>query len=390
MAASRLGRQAVSKAVPADGRKHQPRRRWPVGRQRAIVTATAVVCAVGATLMAPGAAHALSADDPERPAATAAPGEGFGESGELEKVRQEIEGLYRKAGSATDAYNSAKEKTERQSKKIAEIDRKAAAAKRRMERLQKQAGAMVRAQYRAGGMPDEAHLLLGSDSGTYLHDAAVARKGQQAQKGLIKSLAGTRKQLDTYAETAEGQWRKLKAEQKKKAAAAKRIETKIEAAEKLESELAAEELERLRELEDEAARAAQAKWLDSGVWDEIDARASKKGKKAVAYAMAQLGKDYEWGAEGPWTYDCSGLTSQAWAAGGAPIPRTSQEQWKQLDRIGIKDMRPGDLIIYHGDASHVGMYIGDGSMVHAPRPGRQVTVAGAGSMRILGVVRPDR
>lgn len=53
-------------------------------------------------------------------------------------------------------------------------------------------------------------------------------------------------------------------------------------------------------------------------------------------------------------------------------------------------MRPGDLIIYHGDASHVGMYIGDGAIVHAPRPGRNVTLAGAGSMEILGVVRPDR
>ncbi len=56
----------------------------------------------------------------------------------------------------------------------------------------------------------------------------------------------------------------------------------------------------------------------------------------------------------------------------------------------MKDMRPGDLIVYFDDASHIGMYLGDGSMVHAPRPGRDVTVAGAGSMPILGVVRPDK
>src|SRR5699024_11663565 len=67
-----------------------------------------------------------------------------------------------------------------------------------------------------------------------------------------------------------------------------------------------------------------------------------------------------WGAEGPTSYDCSGLTSQAWAAAGRPIPRTSQEQWRLLPHIAIKDMRPGDLIIYHADATHVGMYVGNG------------------------------
>lgn len=110
----------------------------------------------------------------------------------------------------------------------------------------------------------------------------------------------------------------------------------------------------------------------------------------MAFATAQIGKPYVWGAEGPGSYDCSGLTSQAWLAAKRPIPRTSQEQWRLLPRIDIQDMRPGDLIIYHADASHVGMYVGDGTIVHSPRPGRNVTLAGAGSMKILGVVRPDK
>ncbi|CAM5262116.1 hypothetical protein SMICM304S_05690 [Streptomyces microflavus] len=91
------------------------------------------------------------------------------------------------------------------------------------------------------------------------------------------------------------------------------------------------------------------------------------------------------GGHRPGLYDCSGLTMKAWAAAGRPIPRTSQEQWRLLPRIDIKDMRPGDLIIYHADASHVAMYVGDGTIVHSPRPGRHVTLAGAGSMKILAV-----
>ena len=119
------------------------------------------------------------------------------------------------------------------------------------------------------------------------------------------------------------------------------------------------------------------------------ATSSARGRKAVAFAMAQIGKDYEWGAEGPDTFDCSGLTLRAWEAAGRTIPRTSQEQWKRLPRVAVTGMRPGDLIVYQSDASHVGLYVGDGVMVHAPRTGRPITLAGAGSLPILGVVRPD-
>ena len=116
---------------------------------------------------------------------------------------------------------------------------------------------------------------------------------------------------------------------------------------------------------------------------------SAAGTRALAFATAQIGKPYVWGAEGPDSYDCSGLTSQAWAAAGLPIPRTSQEQWRLLPHVSLADMRPGDLIIYYKDASHVAMYAGGGKILQAPRPGRDVTLSEAGAMPVLGVVRPD-
>jgi cell wall-associated NlpC family hydrolase len=195
--------------------------------------------------------------------------------------------------------------------------------------------------------------------------------------------------LEQYAKDASAQWNKLEANRKTKAAAKKKVKKQIAAAEELESQLEKEEKERLARLEQQAAYQAQTAWLDSGILDEINGKASAQGKKAVEYASAQLGKPYEWGAEGPGSYDCSGLTSQAWASAGQAIPRTSQQQWKQLKHVDVAEMRPGDLIIYNADASHVAMYIGDGAIIHAPRPGRTVTIAGAGSMPILAVVRPD-
>ncbi|WP_328872252.1 C40 family peptidase [Streptomyces sp. NBC_00287] len=352
-------------------------------RRSLITAAVTVVCAV-TVLAAPGTAFASPNPSPT-PSATSTPVT----NKDLEAVRKKLDRLYHDAAVATDAYNLAEEKAEKQSSEIVALAKKIVKGKKKLDDLKKRAGAAAAAQYRSGGLPDEAQLMLSDDPQEFLDGAGRVIQGERATKGLLGEMTRTQQDLEQYAKDASTQWEKLEANRKAKAKAKAKIKKQIAAAEKLESELEAEEKERLAELERQAAYKAQTAWLDSGILDEIDGKASAQGKKAVAYATAQLGKPYEWGAEGPGTFDCSGLTSQAWAAAGQPIPRTSQEQWKQLKRIDTKDMRPGDLIIYNDDASHVAMYVGDGAIVHAPRPGRTVTVAGAGSMPILAVVRPD-
>ncbi|MEV8092011.1 C40 family peptidase [Streptomyces nigra] len=357
------------------------------GKRGLITVAVTVVCAVTA-LAAPGTAFAAPTPSPSPSAsASAAPTPVSNE--ELEAVRAELEELYHKASVATDEYNAAEEAAEKQSAEIVELAKKIVKGKEKLAELKERAGAAAAAQYRSGGLPDEAHLMLSDNPQHFLDNTRRVLQGQRATKGLLAELTRTQQDLEQYAKDASAQWRKLEAGRKAKAAAQKKIEKQIKAAEKLESQLEKEERERLAELEAAAARKAQTAWLDSGILEDLKTKASEQGRKAVAYATDQLGKPYEWGAEGPKTYDCSGLTSQAWASAGRPIPRTSQEQWKRLEHIAVEDMRPGDLIIYNADASHVAMYVGDGAIIHAPRPGRTVTVAGAGSMRILGVVRPD-
>ncbi|WP_405782211.1 NlpC/P60 family protein [Streptomyces sp. NBC_01378] len=344
------------------------------------MAAVALVSAL-TVLTAPGAAYA----SPARPA----PPSTSDRSRDLEQVRAELDGLYHDAAVATEAYNAAEEKAEKQSGQIVRLAKDIVAGQKKLDRLKSRAGAAARQQYRDGGMPPEAQLMLSDDPSRFLDGADRMRQGQHATKGLLGEMARTQEDLQTYAQDATRNWKKLEAGRKEKARAQKKIKSKIAAAEKLESQLEKKERERLKELEQQAEYKQQTAWLSSGVLKDIKGSASARGKKAVAFATGQLGKPYVWGAEGPGSYDCSGLTSQAWSAAGRPIPRTSQEQWKQLKHIDIKDMRPGDLIIYHDDASHVGMYVGDGAIVHAPRPGRNVTIAGAGSMTILGVVRPD-
>ncbi|MBO0512558.1 C40 family peptidase [Streptomyces beijiangensis] len=308
----------------------------------------------------------------------------------LEEVRQEIDGLYRSAGAATDAYNLAVEESKKQSAEIVGLAKTIVEGQQKIEKLKGQAGAAAREQYRSGGFPVGAQMMLSGDPDQFLDGADRLRAGQQAEENLLGALNQTQEDLAAYTKDAGTNWTKLEANRIKQEKAREQITRQIDAAKKLEASLEKKERERLLKLEQDQEYKSQTTWLSSGILNEINSQASPQGKKAVKFATGQMGKPYVWGAEGPKSYDCSGLTSQAWAAAGHPIPRTSQEQWAQLPHVDIKDMRPGDLIIYFNDATHVGMYIGDGAIVHAPRPGRNVTMAGAGSMPILGVVRPDK
>ena len=105
-----------------------------------------------------------------------------------------------------------------------------------------------------------------------------------------------------------------------------------------------------------------------------------QGASAVAWAVAQVGKPYVYGATGPDSFDCSGLTSSAWRAAGVSINRTSRDQYRQVLKVTYDSMRPGDLIFWGDDPAdpgsihHVAMFIGNGQMVEASRPGVPVRV----------------
>jgi peptidoglycan DL-endopeptidase CwlO len=352
-----------------------------VNRRRCATAAITLVCAL-TVLASPG--QAFAAPEPPPAAGPGAPKKS------LEEVRLELDGLYRKASSATDAYNLAEEQAEKQSAEIVRLAQEIVKGQARIDELKNRVGAAARAQYRDGGLPPEAQLVLTDDPQLFLDGAGRIQQGQKATKDLLGELTRTQADLASYTKDASAHWQKLEANRVKQAKAKKEINDRIAAAKKIEDRLEKEERQWLLRLEQQAQYKAQTAWLSSGALKDVNSKSSAQGKKAIRFATAQIGKPYVWGAEGPGSYDCSGLTSPAWAAAGRGIPRTSQEQWRLLPRIAIKDMRPGDLIIYWADASHVGMYIGDGAIVHAPRPGRNVTIAGAGSMTILGVVRPDK
>ena len=114
----------------------------------------------------------------------------------------------------------------------------------------------------------------------------------------------------------------------------------------------------------------------------------RRAAAAVAFARAQLGKPYLWGGTGPAGFDCSGLVQAAWAAAGVALPRTTYSQINAGTRVARTGLLPGDLVFYHAGISHVGLYVGDGRIVHAPSPGAPVRLAPVDGMPFAGAARP--
>lgn len=120
--------------------------------------------------------------------------------------------------------------------------------------------------------------------------------------------------------------------------------------------------------------------------------ATTAAEQAVSFATAQIGCPYVWSGIGPCKsgFDCSGLVMEAWASAGVTIPRTTWDQWADLPSVPVADMRPGDLMILLG-GEHVGMYVGHGEMIDAPKPGltvERIPVAGWPMENLVTVVRP--
>lgn len=116
--------------------------------------------------------------------------------------------------------------------------------------------------------------------------------------------------------------------------------------------------------------------------------ARTRGEIALKFALAQIGKPYVYGGAGPDNYDCSGLVQRSWRAAGVKIPRTTQQQAGFGKPVPVAQMRPGDLVIFYRDASHVGIYAGGGKVVVAPHQGAYVTIQPVKWMPIYNVRRP--
>ncbi|WP_030258769.1 C40 family peptidase [Streptomyces violens] len=302
-----------------------------------------------------------------------------------------LQKLYQQTEAATEAYNATEEDLEAQARLSKKLDGRLRAARSDLAQGRADAGRLAREQYTGsgpGGLSPYVQFLLSKDPEQALDRGHLLKEAAGHQADTVTRLAGSAEKADKLATEAK------KALDKKKSLADRRkkqkanVEERLREVEAMLSSLSPEQLAELSRLERAGMEKSQQAFLGSGRLGGPQAP-SKDGRRAMAYALTQVGKPYVWGAEGPDSFDCSGLTSQAWAHAGKPIPRTSQEQWKQLPRVSLRELRPGDLVIYFPGATHVAMYLGDGMVVQAPRPGAKVKISPIAANPLLGAVRPD-
>ncbi|MGW2286767.1 NlpC/P60 family protein [Streptomyces phaeochromogenes] len=335
----------------------------------------------------------------------------------LEEVEKKVGDLYRQAETAGEKYNAAKEKTTKQKKRVDTLLDDVARRTEQLNEAREELGTFAAAQYRTGAAaPDTASLLLADNPQDYfdqtqLMDRLTSRQKQSVDDYVTQQTATTEKRqeasesLETLTRT-QSSLKTSKANVQRKLATARDLLSKLTTEEKArlaaierqkreEAQRRADELARQQAADAERRRqeAAQGTGTSTGAGSGSgtssgSATSTAKAGKALAFARAQVGKPYVWGASGPGSYDCSGLTQAAWKAAGVTLPRTTWDQVKTGTTVSVNSAQPGDLVFFYDDISHVGIYIGDGMMIHAPKPGAYVREESIYYMPVHSVVRP--
>ncbi|MFE3555928.1 NlpC/P60 family protein [Streptomyces sp. NPDC059193] len=301
-----------------------------------------------------------------------------------------LQGLYQKAEEATEAFNATEVALKTRQNEEQRLTAELGKARTALGDEKSLLGRLAREQYQGGrGISPYARMLLAGNPQAALDQRRItAREGARQAAVLERLRRGEREAgaLATRARQALDSQQTLAARQKRHK---DEVATQLKEVERTLSALTPEQLAQLGAREAANTAGAQRELVDSGRLPTRTGTPTAAGGAALRYAAAQIGKPYVWGAEGPGSFDCSGLTSQAWAHAGRAIPRTSQEQWATLPKVPLDRLRPGDLVVYFPKATHVGLYIGGGKVIQAPRPGAKVKVSPIAANPLLGAVRPD-
>lgn len=287
----------------------------------------------------------------------------------IEDVQQRVDTLYHEAEAATERAHTITLDVDDAQRRLDRLRADIVKQEREFETLREVLADAAAAMYASGGIDPSMQMMLASDPDEFLLQAQSLDQVLRSQDADLLRAEVAQLELDqakTRADQELDRLRDLQAQAQKERDAAN---VKLAEAEELLSRLKAEERERLAELQaeraDEAAAVARSAPAPAPT---VSYSGSGRGSSAVAFARAQIGDAYVYGASGPDAYDCSGLTSSAWAAAGVSLPHSAAAQYGVTSRVSASALQPGDLVFFYSGISHVGIYVGGGMMVHASNP----------------------
>ncbi|WP_405921763.1 NlpC/P60 family protein [Streptomyces sp. NBC_00122] len=309
------------------------------------------------------------------------------------QVESEVDRLYEEAEAATERYNGAKQKADEAEQALTGLRDETARKTDQLNAARGTLGSLAAGQYRNGGSLGTAvKLATARDPQEYLSQASLINRAGDRNAAGISTVRRKLDEVATLREQAGGRLAELRAQRDELARRKAEIEGKLATAKQLLAKLTAEQRAAYEARTAGAAPVSGPQSAQSPASAPASAPARVGGEsraaRAVAFAHGAIGKPYVWGATGPGSFDCSGLTQAAWRAAGVSLPRTTYTQINAGQRVSRDQLAPGDLVFFYSGVTHVGMYIGNGQMIHAPRPGSTVRVAPIDSMPWAGASRP--
>jgi cell wall-associated NlpC family hydrolase len=305
----------------------------------------------------------------------------------LTQIQAQVNDLQDQATAAAEGAQEAKVKLAALQRSLNGIQAQAAIQGKNVDAISRNLGVIAINQYKSGSLSQSLELLFSSDPTLYLSSAGSLESITRQKSIQLKKYQSATQKLNATSMTVSDRLAQVKVLQKKLAQQSAVAQDKLKKAEAILAKLKKEDRERLAKLAqqqedaDQASSLAQAKAL-SGI--------SGRAGLAIKFATKQIGDRYVFGADGMTYWDCSGLTMRAYQSAGVNLPHSSAAQSRMGKSVPFNQKKPGDLVFFGRPVSHVGIYIGGGKMVHAPRSGSRVKIASAsslGSKRLVAVRR---
>ncbi|MGV9277559.1 NlpC/P60 family protein [Streptomyces griseosporeus] len=304
------------------------------------------------------------------------------------QVKARVDKLYQEAEVATEKYNGAKEDARKAERRLNTLRDEAARRQEQLNEARDTLGSVAAAQYRRGGLDPAIQLVLSSDPDRYLDGAALAERADHRQASAVARVRKQLREIEQLRGAARVQLASLRSRQTELSRQKKTIDGKLDAAQRLLDRLSAEDRARIGDGSAHPDRASRATATGrDGLTAPDSAAPNPRAAAAIAYAYSKLGSPYVWGATGPDAFDCSGLVQAAYRSAGVSLPRTTYAQIDAGRRVSRAELLPGDLVFFYSGISHVGLYIGNGQMIHAPNPSAPVRIAPIDEMPLTGATR---
>jgi len=292
----------------------------------------------------------------------------------LAQVQAQVNRLEEEATTAAEGAQEAKVKLASLTRSLAGIQAQAAVQGKTVDAISKTLGAIAVNQYKSGTLSQSLELLFSTDPALYLSSAGSLEAITRRKSTQLRKFQSAEQALNATSLTVSDRLAQVKVLQKKLAERSALATAKLAQAEQLLSMLKKEDRERLAKLAEDQENADQASSLAAA---KSAAGVSGRSGIALKYALQQIGDRYVFGAAGLTTWDCSGLTMRAFQSAGVSLPHSSAAQSRMGKSIAFGQKKPGDRLFFGRPVSHVGIYLGGGRMVHAPRSGSRVKVADA-------------